>query len=208
MKLNCVIDCNSCVILSNIFYRQKSLLYYLNLHSNLIYSKEVGKELKDHRFQNLKSFIFKTNSQRNTKRYTIDKYEDKFLNRVLTSRDENGDKNKGEIDNFILSVDLTNHLKYNGIIFITDDKKFINGKFNDWKNSFPLIKMWTSYEVLLFLFSREIIESINPAKDLIRDIISFTKPPKEERSEKTNIEAQLLKNNYTSYIDNINKFYL
>jgi len=206
MKLNCVIDCNSCVILSNVFYRQKSLLYYLNKESNLLYSKEVYKELKDHKSKNLEHFIFNPKNQRNTKRRSMNKYELKFIDKVLISRSSNGEKNKGEIDNFILSVDLANHLKYNGIIYITDDKRFINGKLNDWKDSFPLIKLWTSYQVLLFLHSREIIESIDQAKDLVRDIVSFTKP--KNRSPKTVKEIQALIEDNFSYIQNVNKYYI
>lgn len=204
MKLNCIIDTCTCINLSNTEFKQKKLLDYLNAISILNFSQEVFKELNDHKSKNLPRYIF--NKKRNlvTKRYSIRDYEKRMVGRALVSRVKGG--NKGEIDNFITAIDQIHHFKKSNVIFITDDNKAINGMIGqDWIPSFPGVNLWSSYDVILYLYAEKIIPSKEIANDLIQDIIKFTSPPLEERSDKTTNERMKIKVRYQKCIDNISK---
>jgi len=69
--------------------------------------------------------------------------------------------------------------------------------------SFPAITKWTSYDVILFLYSMNIIPSIDIALDMIQSIISFTAPKPEDRSPKTAQKLIALKRDYSNRIKKI-----
>ena len=201
MKVNCIIDTCSCIYLSNAEFRQKSLLKYLFDTATLNYSKEVSLEIRDHADKGLPPFIQKESLKVSTLKYSINEYERRMLGKVLVSRHKGG--NKGEIDNFLLSVDQLHHIKKNSTIFITDDEKALNGNLLGWLDSFPAIKVWTSYEVILFLYAEKIIPSKDIAVDLVRQIIYFTAPKLADRSQDTTNKLTRLLALYNKRIDNI-----
>jgi hypothetical protein len=155
MKLNCIIDTCSSITLSNISIFQKAVLKFFNDKANLNYCKEVGVELRDHKEKNLPAFILNRQRVQSLKKFSIEEYEKNMIGRVLISRARKGDK--GEIDNFLLSVDQVHEIKKNNVIYITDDKKALGGILKNWLLSFPTISVWTSFEVILYLYAEGVI---------------------------------------------------
>lgn len=203
MKLNCIIDTNTCIHLSNTGFRQKTLLEYFNSKAFLCYSKEVHLELRDHKDKNLPAFIHNQKRKLPTGLYSISEYEKRLVGKQLLSRKKKGDK--GEIDNFLVSVDQIHHFKKSNVIYITDDEKASNGFIKDWIGSFPTISFWTSYDVILFLYAERIIPSKDIAKDIMQDIINFSAPKPKDRSNKTTAKITKLKVLYIKRIELISK---
>ncbi len=203
MKLNCIIDTNSCIHLSNISFRQRSLLECFNAKAHLNYSKEVHLELRDHKDKNLPTFIHNQKRKISPMKYSISEYERRMVGTSLVSRKKKGDK--GETDNFLVSVDQVHHLKKSNVIYVTDDEKASNGILKEWIDSFPVITLWTSYDVILYLYAERIIPSKDIAIDLIQDIINYSAPKPSERSEKTTTKITKLKVVYSARIDRISK---
>ncbi|KMQ61152.1 hypothetical protein ACM40_15775 [Chryseobacterium sp. BLS98] len=203
MKLNCIIDTCTCIALSNTEFKQKRVLDHLNNIAVLNFSPEVHIELRDHSDKNLPKFIHNKSRKLGTSKHSISEYERRMLGKTLTSRAKKG--NKGEIDNFLVSVDQIHTFKKNNVIYITDDKKALNGVLEEWAPCFPVISVWTSYEVILYLYAEKIIPSKDIANDLIQDIINFTAPKPAERSPKTTSEIMSLKVSYKNKIENISK---
>lgn len=201
MKLNCIIDTCSCLCLNQAEFRQNSLLYYLNGKAFLNYSNEVEIELRDHRQKGLPNFIYDAKRKVRPMKFSMNEYERRMLGKTLVSRVKNG--NKGEADNYIVSVDQLHEIKKNSIIFITDDKKAIRGILAEWIPSFPGIKIWTSYEVVLYLYAESSIPSKEIALEMIQEIIAFTAPKINERSEKTTGELIAIRKDYSKRIEKI-----
>jgi hypothetical protein len=201
MTINCVIDTCSCICLSNSEFNQNTLLQYLNERVKITYSNEIHIELRDHKDKGLDSFIFDQRMRTRTVKFSMDDYERRMLGKVLPSRQQKGDK--GEIDNFLLTVDQVHHLKISSVIFITDDKKALKGVLSDWLKSFPTISVWTSFEVVLYLYAENVIPSKDIAIEKIQDIISFTAPPVGQRSNKNAQELISLKQEYSNRINKI-----
>src|ERR1700727_1236965 len=158
MKIDCIIDTCSCIILSNSEFRQASLLTHLNHRTNFNFSNEVFLELKDHRKgKNLPTFLFQGNKVVSPRKYSTSTYETRIIGKTLVSRAHGN--NKGEIDNYAVSVDQIHHLKSKPMIYITDDKKAKNGFLKDVSPAFPAISIWSSFDVVLFLYADNTIPS-------------------------------------------------
>ena len=203
MKINCIIDTNSCVYLSKVLYLQKSLLKHLSTKANLNYSPEVSKELIDHRPKGIETLMYKANNKTTTARFTIDNYEVRMIVKKSPSRQPTG--NKGEIDNFVLSVDQIHHVKKNSIMFITDDKKAMNGVLSDWLGVFPVISFWNSFDVILYLYGEGIIKTRDDAFGLIRSVISISAPKVTDRSEKYTTTITKTYSEYGFKLDQVKK---
>lgn len=207
MKLNCIIDTCSCVFLSNAEFKQKNLLKYLNDAANLSYSPEVHKEITDHYKKGdkgLPTFIKDKRFKIPTKRWNIETYQNKMLGKNLPSRKRKG--NRGEIDNFLLSLDLMHHIQKGGIVYITDDKKAINGVIGEWLPAFPGIQYWSSYDVILFLYAKSIIPSKDIAFDMVRDLNSVARL-EEGISEDLNMRLQKLLKDMNNKIEKVSRIY-
>ncbi|WP_218126636.1 hypothetical protein [Siphonobacter aquaeclarae] len=167
----------------------------------LTFSNEVHIEIMDHQNKGIEKIIQNKKLVRHPSRQNIDSYEQRLLSKRLPSRAPGG--SKGEVDNYIVAVDLSHHLKRGITIYISDDEKALNGTLSDWKLAFPCIHFWTSCDVVLFLYANNIIPSKDIARDMIKDILSVSAPPQEKRSVKTtgNIVNRTVK--YNSLIDKI-----
>lgn len=204
MKIDCIIDTCSCIILSSSEFQQSSLLTHFNERSNFNFSREVNLELRDHRIsKRLPDFLFGGKKTIRTRKHTMDEYEMRIIGKTLISR-EHGN-NKGEIDNYAVSVDQIHHFKLKPLIYITDDKKARNGFIKEISPAFPAINIWSSFDVILFLYSDNIIPSKDIALEMLQSLIAYTAPEEAKRSEKTTNELTQLKKDYTKYIEMISK---
>lgn len=202
MKLNCIIDTCSCIILSNADFRQRTLLDHFNTCANLNFSAEVHLELRDHADKNLPRYIHDNKRKLRTIKFSMNEYERRMIGKVLNSRVSK--ENKGEIDNFLVSIDEIYNNGKSSVIFITDDENAVNGVLSKWLDSFPVINLWSSYEVILFLYAKKIIPTKDVAVDLIKAIIHFTAPEPRNRSQETTAKLTKLLASYNRKLDNIN----
>lgn len=205
MKLNCVIDTCSCVYLSRVEFRQKTLLRHLFDSVTLCVSKEVSLEITDHKDKGLPKFIQNRALVTQPQKHTMNDYETRMMGKVLPSRKKKGDK--GEIDNFIVAIDQIHHMKKGMMVYITDDQNAINGNLDRWIDAFPAIRYWTSYDVVLFLYAEKIIPSKDIALEMVKDIIATTAPELSERSEKTAAKITKTLSDYNRKIDNISRIF-
>jgi len=160
-------------------------------------------EIRDHSDKGIPQFIQRDSLKLNTVKHSMNEYERRMLGKVLPSRRSGG--NKGEIDNFLLAVDQVHHIKKNSSIFITDDENALNGNLNGWVEAFPAIKIWSSYEVILFLYSEKIIPSKDIALDLLKQLIATKAPRPADRSEKTTNKLIKILAVYNKRIENISQ---
>lgn len=203
MRFSCLIDTCSCIYLGQAEFQQKTLLKYLYDITKLIYSNEVSLEIRDHKKEGIPDFIDNTRLRLGPRKMSISMYEKKMLGKTLPSRKKGG--NKGELNNLIIALDQIHHLKLNTSIFITDDKNAINGLLSGWLAAYPSIRLWTSFEVLLFLYAESIIPSIDIAYDLLQQLISIKAPPPNERSQKTTQELINIKASYSKRLQTIHQ---
>jgi hypothetical protein len=126
-----------------------------------------------------------------------------MVEKLLSSRTHGN--NKGEIDNFAVSIDQVHHLKVNPIIYITDDKKALRGLLSDFFPAFPALSVWTSLDVVLYLYAENIIPSKDIAMEMIQSIVSFSAPAPADRSQTTTDELIKTRKNYTKRIEVISK---
>jgi hypothetical protein len=159
------------VYLANAEFMQKTLLKHLYDNVNVNFCREVHLEILEHKDKGLPKFIQKGHLKIRSHKFSIDNYETRMLGKILPSRKKGG--NKGEIDNFIVAVDQIHFLKKYPPVFITDDEKALNGSLLEWLNSFPAIRVWTSYEVVLYLYAQQLIPSKDIALDVIKELVAF-----------------------------------
>jgi hypothetical protein len=200
MKLNCIIDTCSCVYLVNAEFSQKTLLSHLNENVNINFSREVHLEIRDHKDKGLPTFLQGEKLKVVPQKFSMDAYEQRMLGKTLPSRKPSG--SKGEVDNFLVSIDQAHHLKKYPAVFITDDEKAINGTLSEWLPSFPAIRVWSSFEVVLYLYAQKKIPSKDIAVEVLKALISFMGRAG-ERSEKFTAKLQKQLATYNKRIENI-----
>lgn len=201
MKLNCIIDTCTCIYLSNAEFRQKSLLKHLAQRTNISYTNEILQELRDHRNKGLDEFILDKKYKAGTQKYSLPEYERRLYGSTMVSRAPGG--NKGEIDNFALSIDQLHHLKMSSAVFITDDDNAINGNLSKWIKAFPSIQVWSSYEVILYLLAEKIIPSADIANDMIQEIIAIKTAGITVKSQKTSEKYIKIRTDYHNRINDV-----
>jgi len=135
----------------------------------------------------------------------MDEYEVRMVGKVLPSRKKGGDK--GEIDNFIVTVDQIHHVKKGLMVYITDDQKALIGNLDTWMDAFPAIRLWSSYDVVLFLYAEKIIPSKDIALEMVKEIIATTAPEPSKRSEKTAAKLTNTLSDYNKRIENISQIF-
>lgn len=155
---------------------------YLYSTVNILFSPEVNKEIEDHLEDGMPSNQDRKDCVLIARKFTINEYERRILGKTLKSRSDAGwtkknGKDKGEVDNFIISIDQVHHFRKIGVVFITDDLSSLRGILKDWVEAFPTMSTWSSYEVVLFLYIERVIPSKDLAIDLIRELQTRNAPP-------------------------------
>ena len=201
MKFNCVIDTSSSIYLYRVHYNRKPLLTYLKSVVNLVISSEVSKEMTDHFIEGMPTIQERQKYITTVRRHSMPEYERRLFGRTYAARE----KNKGEIDNFVVAIDQMHHFRKIGFIFLTDDANCLRGILKDCMESFPTVRIWTSYEVVLFFYIEGIIPSIDLANDAIADLISSTAPALAARSQEFTQKLIKLRADYNSRLKTISK---
>ncbi len=141
-----IIDASSFLNLLEFEYYRGTLLDVLATEVILRYSSTVAQEIQRH---NPSSIMAINNQIYHPQRYNIDEYESRLFDVVSQS-----DENKGEKHNFGIALDFFTAERKRNLIFLTDDDKAIeeNGCLNEVMHAFPIIKIWNSFDVVLFLY--------------------------------------------------------
>lgn len=208
MRFNCVIDTSSYINLNMAEFKQKSVLKYLYDNVNVHFSNEVHLEIKDHYKKEMPSFLRRQRDLLRPKKYTMAEYEKRIVGKSIQSRTaDKRSKDKGEVDNFIVSIDQIINSRKNGIVYIGDDEKSARGILSGWAEAFPAINVWSSYEVILYLYSEGVIPTSDIAVNLIQQLNSSFAPknPASLTDEKKNELSQKLIKRLSDYKNRIEK---
>ena len=194
MKLTCIIDADSYRHLDKIQYKRKSVLEWLYETLKVHFSPQVYSEIGNPTRRN--KYVLKPI------KYKMAEYERRLFGTILPST-KGG--NKGERDNFIISIDQSHHLKIVGIVFLTDDENARRGNLVEWLPSFPVILIWSSYDVVLYLYAERKISEKQYAVEVLLDLDNQINPDTTERTPETTEKKEKRLNFYLKKIENIDK---
>jgi len=211
MNYYCIVDASSYINISHLEYiksvhkREESLLKLLEDTVVIRYSREVNSEItrninrKDH----LKYLSDKIPSslKRSNNIYKLKYYNFKKTNRILFK--EGDESNKGEKDNLTVALDMFKD-KINCIIFIIDDNKALRGCLDGLIEAFPIINIWNSYDVIIFLYYKHKNMLYDEAERMLHDLNSlmaksetYTESKKGKKKQEYRIK---LLTNYKKYL--------
>ncbi|MEX2410220.1 MAG: hypothetical protein WD607_02410 [Candidatus Paceibacterota bacterium] len=164
LRFTCFIDASSYINLSLEEYSSGTLLDLLHDLVNIKYSPEVYGEIDRHKNQNMPSLQVRINKVYRSKKFDYDSFHDTFF---LNSAPQN---DKGEKENLIYLVDKYIDNKVKGLVYLSDDEKAINNILSNAINSFPIFQVWSSFDVVLYLYidHKQITKDI--AESAIRDL--------------------------------------
>lgn len=171
MKHTCFIDTSSYVHLSkdDCYVNGKTLLSLFGKEVNLKFSNEVNHEISRH-YTNL----MPTSHERSSKVYKLKNRKIKtykeYENRLFDGFSVAGDRNRGEKFNLAASLDCYLYKKTVGLIYLTDDKNAINSILKEPISCFPVLHIWNSFDVILFLLLRNKYFGIEFAETAIRNL--------------------------------------
>lgn len=176
-KQDCIIDACSYIYLSRFKFLSNGekeitpldlLAGAVNLQHHSVISSEIKRNIQPS--PSPEEAIKLSNNEFQFRKYTQNHYDSKiFNNEISTATTSN---NLGEKGNLISYIDLLLRTKKIPI-FLTDDLKAINS-FNekDYINTY-LVNIWTSFDVIVYLFLTTNKISFELAKDAITDFIKF-----------------------------------
>lgn len=165
MKFTCVIDTSSYVNLSKIELGFGTLLSLFAKEVTLRFSSEVNQEIARHWNPNMH-----TSSQRSNKvHFPIGLGQKEYERRLF---DETSRRNRGERLNFAVAIDLFLAKNKRNLVFLIDDENALRGSLNEVKDAFPIMRIWNSLDVVLYLFltKGKTILPIDIATDALRTL--------------------------------------
>lgn len=173
MKFTCIIDTCSYIYLNKCEVFRKTALQLLHNSVNIIFSPAIEKEIVDHYESQMPSMKQRRANIKRTTFYSIAQYEIKLFGNSLQDRAQD----KGERDNLSLILDQYLSGKKVGTVYLTDDDNAIQKVICDQIGAFPVFKLWSSYDVIIFLYILKAIPEKALAENAIRDINNIMVPP-------------------------------
>lgn len=166
--ITCFIDASSYINLSNLEFFQGNLLELLDKTIILRYCSEVNFEISKHSTPNMPDALKRSSKVYRYTTYTNDDYELKFFDNVRTRAQ--GDK--GERDNLLAAFDFYFQEKQAITVFLTDDLSALKNHLGTVLNSFPFLKIWTSFDAILFLYINKKLPTSEIAKNVLNNLNS------------------------------------
>ncbi len=174
-KQDCIIDACSYIYLSKFKFLSNGekeitpldlLADAVNLQHHSVISSEIKRNIRPTHEEAKKL----SNKEFQFRKFTENHYDSKIFNNEISTATRSN--NLGEKVNLISYIDLLLRTK-NIPIFLTDDLKAIKS-FNekDFIKTF-LVNIWTSFDVIVYLFLTTNKISFDLAKDAITDFIKF-----------------------------------
>lgn len=142
-----IIDASSYINLSAFEYRFGTLLTVLAEAVTLRYSATVNQEVAHHWDNKLPDSLSRSSKIHYPKKYTLNDYEKWLFDQISQSS-----KDKGEKHNFAVALDLFLTQKRSNLVFLIDDDTALAGPLKQVKQAFPIIKIWNSFDVVLYLY--------------------------------------------------------
>ena len=201
MKFTCIIDTSSYINLSKVDSFRGSLLDLLSNEVKFCFSSEVNKEIIRHQNDNMPTIDRRKSQIHYLKKTKPSVYEPRLF-------DQKSNKNKGEKYNYIVSIDLFLNENKRNLIFLIDDEAALRGCLNEVKKALPIMRIWNSYDVVLFLYlignKRDF--TFDYANNALRDL------NKEMAPDDTKVDPQKTQKrikklaDYNKYLKRIKKF--
>lgn len=211
MKFNCIVDASSYFKLSmwesSINATALNLLYK---KAKIRFSPEVNYEINKHQNDSIPQMsitykdVIPSTTERSNGVYRVSKYSYPDYEKRLWGEEvprEIGDK--GERHNLIAAVDdfMDNGCKE--LVFVTDDYAALRGSLNGVIHAFPIIKIWNSFDVILYLYLDDKRFTIEMASDAISDIDAKS-ATNNERMSPTKTQARIeRRTSYLRYLEKI-----
>jgi len=173
MKATCFIDASSYIYLTqDDKYVGETLLSLLSKEVTIRFCNEVNLEISRHSNSNMPSAEKRMSKVYNLNGFKrVNTYEE-YESRLFDSISKIGDKNRGEKHNLVaaLDFDLCKKGRTGGIIFLTDDQKAVKTVLEEQLGAFPILNIWDSFDVILFLYFRNKDFTFDIAGAAFRDI--------------------------------------
>lgn len=154
--LLCIPDTNSLINMSDIEVANKDLRLWLWVEFDVKLSSTICTEIQNHR--DLAKGSIQKRCNKSVWDFTIqlDKLEKAFLQPFY--HDLNSRKDRGERHNCCVALDAVSSGAYRQVIFLTDELKTTDPDRNGFLfrvfDSFPIGRIWSSLDFVLYLFLR------------------------------------------------------
>ena len=195
LNFTCFVDASSYINLSLEEYNSGTLLDLLHQRVNVKYSPEVYSEINRHRNNNMPSQHSMANKVYRTQKLNYDDYHDLFF------KDSGRQNDIGEKENLISLVDKYLDNKVKGLVFLSDDVKAIDNILNEAIYSFPIFQVWSSFDVVLYLYIDHKLITKDMAESAIRDL-NANMATDDERMDPEKTQKRI--NIFQTYIDRLN----
>ena len=200
-----IIDASSYINLSAFEYSLGTLLTVFANEVTLRYSSTVNQEVARHWNNSIPDDWARSAQIHYPNKYTPDEYERRLFDEIRETS-----KDKGEKDNFAIALDLFLMEKKSNLVFlIDDDKALLEGCLNEVKRAFPIIRIWNSFDVVLFLYflKREVFP-LEVAETALQVLHKQTIPKDDPNMDKEKMKERLKKHSkYLKYLKRIEKLH-
>lgn len=177
-NIYCIIDACSYIYLNQFTFivnEKDASLYDLLKKTNFItlkHSRTIADEIKRNVKITMKEALSIDNHVYKFQRGHLDRYDKSLFNNTINM----SGNDKGEKENIAVAIDLFLNRKYS-IIYLSDDKKATGetGHLKEIMLAFPYYQIWSSFEVVLFLyfnFNKQYFD-YSRALDSLRDLVAF-----------------------------------
>jgi|GEM_PF-1165603 len=175
----CVIDACSYIYLNQhsftIAGKDYTLFSLLKTLITIKQSRTVGQEMLKHfnKVPDPENNIELNNRNYKFKRPSLAEYDNLLFDGTI----ESSSKDAGEKANLAVCIDIFNHQNNSQIVFLSDDLKALKSedKLRAIYDAFPYFSLWTSFEVILFIYyvyNRQGF-TYDKAKQTLQDLIAF-----------------------------------
>ncbi len=200
-----IIDASSYINLSAFEYSLGTLLTVFANEVTLRYSSTVNQEVARHWNNSIPDDLARSAQIHYPNKYTQDEYERRLFDEIRETS-----KDKGEKDNFAIALDLFLMEKKSNLVFlIDDDKALLEGCLGEVKLTFPIIRIWNSFDVVLFLyFLKRKIFPFEVAERALEELHKQTIPKDDPNMDKEKMrERQKKHSKYLKYLKRIKKLH-
>lgn len=210
MKFNCIIDTSSYLNLNLCEFSQGTVFMFLSDIVKIQFSPEVHHEINEHQNDTIPQTkvkykeripdVLKRSSQiYRTRKFTFPDYERRLWGEERSR--EAG--NKGEKQNLMVTIDLFLYQKTKELIYIIDDENAKRGCLNGVFDAFPVFQVWSSFDVVLYLYLDHKSFTKEMAQNAIRDIYAKTATNDDQMDPKKTQKRVRELSKYLRYIEKI-----
>jgi len=213
MKLNCIIDACSYIYLHqskfNVGGKEYTLFSFFSKFITLMHSNVVNKEISNNFSDEGEAAMerSKRNYKFKKRNYKLSDYDNKLFGGTILSSPPQ--KDRGEKANLAVGLDIIIRGNLNSVVYLSDDRKAIseNSKLFEIFEAFPYFPIWTSFEVILFLYLVGARKgyTLDLAENSIKDINSFLFQPRREKTIENYEKGIIDRDKYSQRMQTLNE---